>query len=334
MLHRARSSSWQAGDDARRLHAALQDASAHYDPLRPLPRGWLVPALARKLLQSPVVFAPLLLVALTAAPPALTWRTLSPGVEATEVPLGTRSDIGDSIVTVVRVDPTLLQVTVLAAKTLELVGGKPARQWLEDSRLLVVTNAGMFAADRLSTVGYGRAGATTLNPKWKPEYGAALVAGPRKPGLPEVRILDRDCDDLAKESANYQYVIQSIRMIDCKGRNSWGPRKQRYSSMIAAVDGEGRLLLLHCRSPYVMHDYIDHLRAIPALGLKRAIYLEGGPEATLRVEGPSGSLARVGSYETGFFERDDNQVEWDLPNVLAVQPRRWSPGPPGAPPPK
>ena len=32
-------------------------------------------------------------------------------------------------------------------------------------------------------------------------------------------------------------------------------------------------------------------------------------------------LERVGSFETGFVERDDNRRFWDLPNVLGVVPR-------------
>ncbi|HEY3451085.1 MAG TPA: phosphodiester glycosidase family protein [Myxococcales bacterium] len=263
-------------------------------------------------------FLPALL--LLAAPADLSWRTLEPGLETAEVPLATKSDVGDSTVTVLRVDPARFDLSILGVKSLNLDDRLPAGTWLKERGLVAVTNAGMFAlSDGVSTVGYGRSGTKVLNDRWKPEYGAALVFGPRKAGLPAVQILDRACDDLAKASADYEHVLQSIRMIDCQGRNSWGPRKQRYSSVIAAVDSAGRLLVLHCRSPYVMHDYIDQLLKLPALGLKRALYLEGGPEATLHVESAGTTLVRVGSYETGFWERDDNRQEWGLPNVIAVR---------------
>ena len=55
------------------------------------------------------------------------------------------------------------------------------------------------------------------------------------------------------------------------------------------------------------------------LGISRAMYLEGGPEASLRVVTPGGVVDRVGSYVTGFFESDDNTRYWALPNVLAVE---------------
>ncbi len=267
-----------------------------------------------------------------AAPADPAWRTLEPGLETAEVPLPVKSDIGDSTVTVLRVDPARFELSILGVKSLNLDDRRPAGTWLREHGLVAVTNAGMFKLeDGVSTVGYGRAGTKVLNDRWKPEYGAALVFGPRKAGLPAVQFLDRACDDLAKASADYDHVLQSIRMIDCRGRNSWRPRKQRYSSVIAAVDGAGRLLVLHCRSPYVMHDYIAQLFELPALGIKRAIYLEGGPEASLQIEAGGTRIVRVGSYETGFMESDDNRDEWGLPNVIAVR-RKAPPATPATPP--
>ncbi|MGC4122626.1 MAG: phosphodiester glycosidase family protein [Myxococcales bacterium] len=259
---------------------------------------------------------------LLAVPPTadLAWRTLEPGLETAQVPLPVKSDVGDSTLTVLRIDPARFELSILGVKSLGLPDRIPAATWLKERGLVAVTNAGMFKLeDGVSTVGYARAGTKVLNGDWKKEYGAALVFGPRKAGLPAVQILDRGCDDLVKASADYDYVMQSIRMIDCKGRNSWGPRKQRYSSVIAAVDAAGRLLFLHCRSPYVMHDYIGQLLKLPGLGLKRAIYLEGGPEATLHVESGATKVVRVGSYETSFWENDGNHDEWGLPNVIAVR---------------
>lgn len=44
-------------------------------------------------------------------------------------------------------------------------------------------------------------------------------------------------------------------------------------------------------------------------------------EASLVARGDAGELRRVGSYETGFWENDDNRAFWWLPNVLALAPR-------------
>ncbi len=48
------------------------------------------------------------------------------------------------------------------------------------------------------------------------------------------------------------------------------------------------------------------------------MYLEGGPEASLHVQTPGKTVRRIGSYETGFNENDDNDRYWGLPNVIGV----------------
>ena len=60
--------------------------------------------------------------------------------------------------------------------------------------------------------------------------------------------------------------------------------------------------------------------ARPALGLVGAIFVEGGPEATVAVAGDA-PLLLLGSYETGFVEDDGNQAPWALPNLIALARR-------------
>ena len=77
---------------------------------------------------------------------------------------------------------------------------------------------------------------------------------------------------------------------------------------------------MHSRTPYRM-TVLNRMLAAPELGLRGMIYLEGGPEASLFVEAEGASVREIGSWEDGFYESDDNHVFWDLPNVLAFEPR-------------
>jgi hypothetical protein len=87
------------------------------------------------------------------------------------------------------------------------------------------------------------------------------------------------------------------------------------------TDEGGRVLLVHVRSAYTTHDLVDVLRGLP-LRLVRLMYVEGGPEASLYVEvGDRVAVAEMGSFETGFFEKDENRVFWPLPNVIAFAAR-------------
>ena len=113
-------------------------------------------------------------------------------------------------------------------------------------------------------------------------------------------------------------------MVACNGANVWSRSDKRWSIACLAQDGLGKVLFLHARSPLSVHDFIDTVKALP-LDVARAMYLEGGPEATLYVNASGGDgrveIERFGSYETGFNENDDNAVAWPLPNVLGIVPR-------------
>jgi hypothetical protein len=89
------------------------------------------------------------------------------------------------------------------------------------------------------------------------------------------------------------------------------------------------VLFMHVRSPFSTHDLIEMLLELP-IGLDRAMYAEGGPEAQLfvRAGGAAGAdagerveLELLGSFESGFHEADDVTVALPVPNVIGVERR-------------
>lgn len=242
------------------------------------------------------------------------------GVEVLTFDSPRRSSHSDSKIHVVRVDPRRAKMSLLSA---EREGRSPAPDAVAWTRLygaLAVTNAGMFEPDG-TTNGYSKSEGRPLTPRWRKDYRAVLVADPTDASLPKFQILDPDCDDVETLLPKYRIALQSIRMVTCNGRNTWQKDQKLWSVVIAAVDGKGRLLFIHSRSPHRMHDYINIVLALP-LDVRRALYLEGGPEASLVVRQGATVLTRVGSYETGFNENDDNVDPWALPNILAIFPRK------------
>jgi hypothetical protein len=231
---------------------------------------------------------------------------------------------------VVRIDPARRPLRLLSAAALGLPSNPTAEQWAERHGLLAVINAGMFEMDHRTPTGYAKVEGRVLNPHWKTKYQALLVADPKDPSLPQARILDPECDgDVRQVAEQYRVALQSIRMIDCHRQNRWSKQPRRWSIAALASDGQGRILLLHSRSPYPVHDFNAVLLQLP-LDTSRAMYLEGGPEASLHAVTAEGPVRRMGSFETGFFESDANTRYWPLPNVLAVErpqarPERLSP---------
>jgi hypothetical protein len=247
------------------------------------------------------------------------WKPVAPGVEVGRLP----ARPGGPVVTVVRVDPRLNAFRLLSARLEGLAGPLTAPQWAERTGVSGVINAGMFQGDGLTPVAYARSGERVANGRWNRD-NAVLVAEPDDPARPPARILDRTCDDVPRESASYRVVVQNIRMLDCQGRNVWARQARRWSTACVGADAAGRILLVHVRAPFSTHDLIEVLRALP-LGLTRLMYVEGGPEASLYLRvGGEPVVEEMGSFETGFFERDDNRRFWPLPNVLAFGPRAAS----------
>jgi hypothetical protein len=246
------------------------------------------------------------------------WQTLEPGLDLGEFTAPNGSTVGDSQITVVRSDPSHFKMDLLSVTSLALPDALGIDAWTSRYHLSAAINAGMFERDGRTTTGYARVGTTMLNPTWKPTYQAFLALDPDDPKLPAATILDPECDNIKALETHYRIVLQSIRMVDCKGTNRWAKALRAWSTAALAVDDEGRMLFIHARSPWPVHELIENLLALP-LGVRRAMYLEGGPEASLSLATSSKSFVRVGSWETGFNENDHNQMLWALPNVIGIR---------------
>lgn len=193
---------------------------------------------------------------------------------------------------------------------------QPATGWRERYHLTAVTNAGMFHANG-SPVGLVVDDGTALT-KDNPKFGGFIAFDPRSPSDPPIAIAGRDCAgfDLAALQRRYRSILQANRLLGCTGEAlPWLDGKQ-YSASAIGVDRHGNPVLIHSRAAVTMTQ-LAH--AVAGLDLAGALFLEGGPEASLVVRGSEAELSRVGSYESGFVENDENQSFWWLPNVLALE---------------
>lgn len=245
----------------------------------------------------------------TAAAAAVTWRTLSPGLEHGQTQIA--SSIGDRQLHIVRIDSTHNRFVLLTASATN-TNPRTAREWAASNGLLAATNAGMFRANRLP-VGFAKANGRVIQPTLTSDRSIFAFSDS------SARLLDTECDTF--DASAHENAIQSIRMISCRGHNVWSQQPRIWSTACIAEDTSGRILFLHARSPLSVHDFIGVVRAMP-LSVARAMYLEGGPEATLYARGPgAATIERFGSYETDFNENDDNATAWPLPNIIGVVAR-------------
>lgn len=247
-----------------------------------------------------------------AAPPAPSWRALAAGVDyATFHDPAAPADV----VEVVRVDPKKATLRAVMASAHDR-RARTAGAWCDSEHLVAAINLGMYLDDHVTNVGYARAGAHVNQPRLLATYQSALVFGPRKPGLPAAALLDLDAPHARERLADYDTVVQNLRLLRAPGVSVWSEQPRRWSEAAVAADKAGRILFVFLRAPRSMAAFNRLLLALP-LDVVAAMHVEGGPEASLSVRGPL-HLDAAGSYETGFNENDRVAAQWEIPNVLGV----------------
>ena len=246
-----------------------------------------------------------------AHPPADPWASLEPGLALGTFTIGESHGDSRATVHILRVDPEKFRFELLNASSPKEGQTHSAKEWCTRHGLVACINAAMYQADEKTSVGEMKTAAHTNNPKANDDNALFVFDG----GV--TRLLDRTCDDPDETVESYGTVIQSIRMIDCDGKNVWAPQPKRWSTAAIGMDAAGNILFIHARDPLPVHDLVDGLRGLP-LQLARLMYVEGGPEAQLYVHSGGEEDEFLGSYETGFWENDDNHAGWPIPNVVGL----------------
>jgi hypothetical protein len=247
-----------------------------------------------------------------------TWQQLDHGLELGVFTGSMPSAVGDRKITVLRIDPAHWKFSLLAAADHE-GRARTAREWATGFGQTAVVNAGMFQMDGLTNVGYMKVDGKVRNPRFNDD-NTIIAFGTDDPKLPQFQIIDRECQNWKTLVEKYQNATQGIRMVDCKRQNRWAQQPRRWSMVIMGMDKAGRALFVSCRSPYSVHDFIEMLLALD-MDLARAMYLEGGPEASFFLKTKDCEVEQFGSFETGFFESDGNDRAWPIPNVIGISRR-------------
>ena len=122
------------------------------------------------------------------------WQELAKGLDLGIFKAPLLSEIGDSNVRVLRIDPERYQFRLLNASAFE--DGRPlsARQWSHQNGLVASINASMYQEDYRSSVSLMRTKSHINNPRLSKDN--AILAFDRKDtAVPLVKIIDRQCED-------------------------------------------------------------------------------------------------------------------------------------------
>ena len=231
------------------------------------------------------------------------------------------SAMGDSRIAVLRIDPKLWELEAIGiGQTGENVG-HTAKDWCKTHKFAAAINAGMFAGDGKTHLGYSRYLDRVGNSKIN-KYQSVAAFNPRTDKLQSFHIFDLDTPTLTMQGIlkNYASAVQNLRLVKRSGLNQWGQQSYKWSEAALGEDSAGRILFIFSRVPFSMHDLNQELLASD-IGLVAAQHLEGGPEAQLYVHAGEEEMELYGSFETSFKENDSNAIAWPVPNVFGVRPR-------------
>jgi hypothetical protein len=247
------------------------------------------------------------------------WQELEPGLELGTFAAPQASEAEDSLIRMLRIDPTRFEFRLLNASATAEPQRLSAKQWCNQNGLVAAINASMYQEDLRTSVSLMRSKIHTNN-AWLSKDNTILAFDRKVSYVPLIKIIDRQCESFDFWKDKYETLVQSIRMISCKGKNVWSQQPKRWSTAAIATDYDDNVLFIHVRSPYSTHDLINMLLALP-LRISRAMYTEGGPEAQLYVRSGQAEFEFTGLISTGFSDAVDLGYALQIPNVIGIARR-------------
>jgi len=233
-----------------------------------------------------------------------------------------QSIIGSSEITIIKIDPNIYDINIFSSDRYDHEN-LTVEEWSKTYGLTIAVNAGMFQSDYSSNVGYMKESEYINNP-YINHYQSIAAFNPKDSSMPSFKIFDAEkingslnkniIRDIIK---NYRTVVQNLRLIKRVRENRWPQQLKMWSEIALGEDSKGNILLIFSRSPYSMHDLNEILLDLP-IDIQCAQHLEGGPEASLYLKSNNIELIYSGSYESNFFENNNNSMLWEIPNIIGI----------------
>ncbi len=250
------------------------------------------------------------------------WQKLAPGLYLGKFDPKIRSEICNHKLVILKIDMKFHALRLLSASEIDR---KPrtAKKWCNEFDLVAAINASMYQnMEPLRSTGYMRNDKHLNNSYINPAFGAFLCFDPVDASLPAVQIVDRRLQkDWNRVIKRYKTVVQNYRMISEGKKVGWPQREEIYGSAAIGMDKDNHVLFVLSRSPFSTHDLIHILLSLP-IHIKSAMYVEGGPEATLYMGVHDKEMTFVGTCEADTSGSEALKSVQRLPNVIGVVKRK------------
>lgn len=244
------------------------------------------------------------------------WVELTEGVSYIEQTAPDSSITNDSKISILKIDPNIAEFEFKSA-TQEEGLRRCVVDYANTFDYNIVINSGMYnLRSSLKSEGLLINNSNYANnPKLRRYYNMMICANPKSDTLPAFDIVDLTMHPWNSIKNKYNSFAQGLRMIDGNGKPMhW--KKQVCSQLIVAKDTLGMIYFIFNRSPYSQNYMINFM---VNMGLRNAIYMEGGPQASLFVDIDNYRIEKLGSYVSGTYPKDNNAEFTPLPNIIGVR---------------
>ncbi|MBD3217709.1 MAG: hypothetical protein GF310_05480 [candidate division Zixibacteria bacterium] len=240
----------------------------------------------------------------------------SEGMKLYRIPLTNPTDSLEYDFYILKIDPDYYEFDLLAAIEIDSVPRTPSL-WCSEFGYDLCFNAGMYAADEITPLGFCKSNGHILNSRIN-YHKAVLAFDPMNDSVPTVKIINRGCENLDSVENHYRSMVQSVRMLGCSGGNVWKQSNKRHSILAVATDSEGLVSVLFSQAPLSVYDFINNTNALD-FGFDEMIYLEGSIPASLYVNTDDFRFSISGAAEDLWPLRISGSGLNRLPNVIAVR---------------
>ncbi len=252
----------------------------------------------------------------------VSWKPIGKGVYFCETDAPVKSIIGDSKLTLLKIDPKQVAFDLFTASGMDSIP-KPVNVWADTMNLDIVFNAGMYDLRRpLESRGLLKDKDHHNQLIYKEGWNVMFALNPLDSlDATDAAVYDMQCMPFDSIRNKYASFAQGIRMLDCSGTPMNWKKNQACSMLVCAHDEQDNLIVIFNRSPFSPNQLIGFMKQFPS-PLHNAIYMEGGPETSLYVHVGDFCLQKVGSYVEGTYAKDTNETYWRLPNVIGIRTQK------------
>ena len=249
---------------------------------------------------------------------SLSWVNKSLTVQYASCKLLRNTNIGDGMLTIVRFNPSIFNIDLIEYKKNNLL--KTSKFWVDSFDYTFVVNAGMYdLKDQKKHRFYMINKGIENNPILDTNAKGMIAFNPFSDSSSKFELFDMTTASLEEIRKSYQTIIQGYRLLDYNGKPVYWDRNDQFCSMvIVAQDDLGLLYFVFCRSPLTHNQMTENILSLD-LGLKNAIYLEGGSKAAFSLKIGDFEMKKMGSYVSNYYPYNNNYSMPVFPNLIGFR---------------